>query len=88
MPQKPRFLRKMMGFDGGGLVLTSATLRCTNKPHGDYAVGFCLAQVFQPLRNETTVNRKANRTLREKEVCVCVIYNGLPPPISSFCAFL
>ena len=31
MPQNPDFSRKMMGFDGGGLVLTSATLRCTKK---------------------------------------------------------
>ena len=41
MPQNPYFSRKMMGFDGGGLGLASATLRCTSKPHGDYAVGFC-----------------------------------------------
>ena len=41
MPQNPDFSHKMMGFDGGGLGLTSATLRCTSKAHGDYAVGFC-----------------------------------------------
>ena len=31
MPKKPRFLRKMMGFDGGVRVPASATLRCTSK---------------------------------------------------------
>ena len=33
MPQNPYFSRKLMGFDGGGLVLASATLRCTNWTH-------------------------------------------------------
>ena len=36
MPQKPRFLRKMMGFDGGVRVCASATLRCTNQTHVRY----------------------------------------------------
>ena len=31
MPQNPDFSRKMMSFDGRGLGLTSATLRCTRK---------------------------------------------------------
>jgi hypothetical protein len=42
-PQKPRFSRKMMGFDGGGSVYGSSTLRCTSKSPRQYAVGFCLA---------------------------------------------
>ena len=44
MPQNPYFSRKLMGFDGGGLVLAFATLRCTSKPHSDNAVGFCYVQ--------------------------------------------
>ena len=39
MPQNPDFSHKMMGFDGGGLGLTSATLRCTNQTHVRY-LGF------------------------------------------------
>ena len=39
MPPKPRFSRKMMGFDGGGLVQTSSTLRCTSKPPVAFAAG-------------------------------------------------
>ena len=42
MPQNPDFSRKMMGFDGGGLGLTSATLRCTSKTLWQHAVGFLL----------------------------------------------
>ena len=36
MPQNPYSSRKLMGFDGGGLVLASATLRCTNQTHVRY----------------------------------------------------
>ena len=36
MPQNPDFSRKMMSFDGRGLGLTSATLRCTNQTHVRY----------------------------------------------------
>ena len=42
MPQNPDFSRKMMGFDGGGLGLTSATLRCTSKAHGNTPWAFAV----------------------------------------------
>ena len=42
MPQNPDFSHKMMGFDGGGLGLTSATLRCTSKAHGSLPWAFAV----------------------------------------------
>ena len=70
MPQKPRFLRKMMGFDGGGLVLTSATLRCTSKPHSDNAVGFCCMCAVGS--NSYVTRKPSNR----KEHCVAMRRNS------------
>ena len=61
MPQNPYFSRKLIGFDGGGLVLASATLRCTSKPHSDYAVGFCF---FVAPWVRTPMQRGRRRTAR------------------------
>ena len=45
MPQNPYFSRKLIGFDGGGLVLAFATLRCTSKPPQRQRCGGLLCSV-------------------------------------------
>ena len=55
MPQNPDFSRKMMGFDGGGLGLAYATLRCTSKSPRQYCRGLLLAVKFELLCNEDFV---------------------------------
>ena len=82
-PQKPRFSRKMMGFDGGGLVQTSSTLRCTSKTtcgknHGSFC--FVLAGILTCRGSVGTV-RSATRdgianALRERQARSFVLRNG------------
>lgn len=77
MPQTPDFSRKMMGFDGGGLGLTSATLRCTSKPHGNYAVGFCCMCAVG--LNSYAARKASNRKERSDGIAIvriCAIASG------------
>ena len=53
MPQKPRFLRKMMSFDGGVRVCASATLRCTRKYPCDIGRGGIFLCVVSVSRDPT-----------------------------------
>lgn len=82
MPQKPRFLRKMMGFDGGVRVPASATLRCTRKNLVAIAARFFPAVKFKLLYNESFVLRNGRTSCPLKKALIMLFRDEMRERIS------